>query len=642
MTVLAAFWSLEERPSREGCAAMIRTQTSNPNAPALWCHEAMALGMSTGTATRMAASPVTGASGNLVLVADARLDNRADLLGQLGISGAHVARLSDPEVMMLAFERWELDATRRFLGDFAFVLWDKAAAQLHLARDFAGQRPLFFHRSPRGVAVASMASGIHALDFVPRRPDRQRMLETLAGLPHEGSRSFFEGVERVEPGEILTLGRSTQSSRAYWSPPRGRLRLRNHADYAEALIEKLGRAVEARLRDAGGRIGTHLSAGLDSSAVAALAAERFDGRVLAFTSIPSGDLPALPGGRFGDEGALAARTASLYANIEHRLVETGDRIPLEDLAWQLELFERPDLNLPNLAWSNRINDAAMAGGVTVMLTGAGGNGTFSYGDAGLLREFVRKGLIGSFVRECVAAHRPRTLVSTPAAVLARAVLSPRLFRRLRHPHARPRHELPIINPAAPEAAQILERFATLAVDDFPDSTVTRWQMLRRVDPGSLNKGVQLRWNIELRDPTADRELVEFCMQVPIDQFFRGGMSRALARTSLEGRVPDTVRFDPKRGLQSANWFAMLSNAREEAGRLLDALSCVDAARELLDLDEMRRLYREWPLVDGAYGPPEYRTSLLRGLSAGTFMRLCITPRGLKDRPQVVDAEGLRR
>lgn len=600
---------------------MIRAQISNPNAPALWCQEAMALGTAS-AALMEAASPVTGASGNLVLVADVRLDNRPDLLRQLGISGAHVARLSDPEIMMLGFERWGLDATRRFLGDFAFMLWDRATAQLHLARDFAGQRPLFFHRSARGAAVASMASGIHALGFVPRRPDRQRMLETLAGLPHEGSHSFFEGVERVQPGEILTLGRSTQSSRTYWSPPGERLSLRTHADYAEALIEKLGKAVGARLRDAGGRIGTHLSAGLDSSAVSALAAERFDGRVLAFTSIPSGDLPALPGGRFGNEGVLAAQTASLYPNIDHHLVEAGDRIPLEDLAWQLELFERPDLNLPNLAWSNRINDAAMANGVTVLLTGAAGNGTFSYGDAGLLREFLRKGLLGSFVRECVAARRPRTLVSAPAAVLARALLPPRLFRRLRHPRATPRRELPIVNSAAPGAAQIFERFAALAVDDYPDSTATRWQMLRRVDPGSLNKGVQLRWNIELRDPTADRELVEFCMQVPIDQFFRGGMARALARTSLEGRVPDAVRFDPKRGLQSANWFAMLSNTREEAGRILDALSCVDAARELLDLDEMRRLYREWPMVDGAYGPLEYRTGLLRGLSAGTFMRLC--------------------
>jgi asparagine synthase (glutamine-hydrolysing) len=622
--MLAAFWSLEDRPAHDPCAEMIRAQAPNPPQTALWHRGPIALGIDSAlrAGEGRGNAPVTGASKTLVLVADVRLDNRGALLRQLDLAQGDAGELSDTWVMMLAFERWGLAATGRFVGDFAFILWDKAARQLHLARDFAGQRPLFFHRSARALAVASMARGIHALDFIPCRPDRQRMLEMLAGLPHEGSHSFFEGVERVEPGEIVTLERSARSSRSFWSPPHGKIRFRKNGDYAEALIEKLGRAVDARLRDSDGRVGTHLSAGLDSSAVTALASERSDGRVLAFTSVPSGKLPVLPEGRFGDEGALASQTARLYPNIEHQLVETGERIPLEDLEWQLALFERPDLNLPNLTWSNRINDAAMASGVTVMLTGAGGNATISYGDSALLHEFLRKGLIGSFVRECIAARRAGMLVSAPAALVAKNILPARLVQRLRHPRGKPREHIAALNRAAPGATQVLERLSAMSMTIDTDSTAMRWHMLRRVDPGSYNKGVLARWNVDLRDPTADRELVEFCMQIPIDQFFRGGVSRALARRALEGLVPDAVRLEPSRGLQSANWFAMLTNARDEAGQMLDELSLLNEVRELVDLDEPRRLHREWPLASATFGPLEYRTGLLRGLSAAAFVRSC--------------------
>jgi asparagine synthase (glutamine-hydrolysing) len=257
-----------------------------------------------------------------------------------------------------------------------------------------------------------------------------------------------------------------------------------------------------------------------------------------------------------------------------------------------------------------------------MLTGAAGNATISYGDSGLLHEFLRKGLIGSFVRECIAARRTGMLASVPAALLARAILPARLVQRLRHPRGRPHRDITILNPAASGATQVLHRLSAMSTTADADSTATRWRMLRRVDPGSYNKGVLLRWNIDLRDPTADRELVEFCMQIPIDQFFRGGISRALARRALEGLVPDAVRLEPTRGLQSANWFAMLTNAREEAGHILSELSLLDEVRALVDMNELRRLHREWPVALAAFGPLEYRTGLLRGLSAAAFIRFC--------------------
>jgi asparagine synthase (glutamine-hydrolysing) len=565
----------------------------------------------------------TGAAGAFVLAADVRLDNREDFLPQLGLRGAEAAALDDSRLIMLCLERWGPDVIARFVGDFAMALWDKSEERLLLARDFAGQRPLHFHDSRRAVAVSSMAKGLHSLDFVPRAVDETRLLEMLAGLHHEGRRTFFKDVQRVEPGELLIFTRSGSSSRTYWTAPVGEIRFRSHGEYAEALLEKLDVAVAAQLRGAGPAVATHLSAGLDSSAVTSAAALRFDGRVLAFTSVPPHDRSALPRGRFGSEGALAAQTASLYPNVEHRLVETPGRLPLEDLDWELELFERPDLNLPNLAWSNRINDAVAAEGVNILLVGTGGNLSISYAGHERLGELLARGRLAAFASECAAARRhgvrPRALLGLAAhQLLPGAVI--RALGPLRERRAHPA-TAGVLNPDAPGVAGIVARHGRYDDPDSARSVQSRAHMLRRVDPGTYNKGLLLRWNIDVRDPTVDRRLFEFCLRVPLAHYFRQGLPRALIRTALSGRIPDSVRLETLRGLQSPHWLDMISEARGEAGRLLGGIGESPPACELLDIPKMRRLLGEWPDARTTPPPHVYRSGLIRGLAAGEFIRL---------------------
>jgi asparagine synthase (glutamine-hydrolysing) len=562
-------------------------------------------------------------SGAFLLAADVRLDNREDFLPRLGLRGAEAASLDDERLMLLCFERWGPEAIERFVGDFAVALWDKREQRLLLARDFAGQRPLHYHESRRGVAASSMAKGLHALDYVPRAVDEVRLLEMLAAVHHEGPRTFFKDVRRVEPGELLTFGPGGRSSRTYWTAPAGEIRLGSHGEYAEALRERLDVAVQAQLRGAGSAIATHLSAGLDSSAVTSSAAMRFPGRVLAFTSVPPHDRSALPAGRFGSEGALAARTASLYPNVEHRLVETPGRLPLEDLDWELELFERPDINLANLAWANRINDAVAAEGVNILLVGTGGNLSISYAGHERLGELLARGQLADFLSEFAAARkhgmRPRALLGIAAhQLLPSAVI--RALGPLRDRRAHPA-TAGVLNPDAPGAVEIMARHGRYDDPGAAGSARSRAHMVRRVDPGTYNKGLQLRWNIDIRDPTMDRRLFEYCLQIPLAHYFRNGMPRAVIRTALKGRVSDAVRLETLRGLQSPHWLDMISAARGEAGRLLGRIGESPLARQLLDIPKMRRLLGEWPDAGIAPPPAVYRSGLIRGLAAGEFIRV---------------------
>jgi asparagine synthase (glutamine-hydrolysing) len=531
--------------------------------------------------------------------------------------------VSDARLMLLCFEKWGTPIIDNFVGDFALALWDRPAERLVLARDFVGQRPLHFHDTKGTLAVASMASGLHALSYVPRGADEARMVEMLVGVPHEGRRTFLAGVERVEPGEVLSFGRGPLVSRIFWTPPVDKIRLKSHEEYAEALLEKLDDAVGAQLRGASGTVGAHLSAGLDSSAVATSAATLFSGRVLAFTSVPPDRLPTLPRGRFGNEGPLAARTASLHPSIEHRLIPTGDRIPLEMLKCEQRLFERPDLNLPNLAWANRINAAAAADGVRVLLVGTMGNSTISHTGYELLGELLGAGRISDFWAEYAAARNQGMRARLLLGQAVRQALPGSLIRasaRIRHRAKHP-SVAGVVNRDAPGLKEILTRFECNDDPTASSSVATRAAAIRRVDQGTYNKGVLLRWNIDLRDPTVDRRLVEYCLRVPLENYFRNGTPRALIRTALKGRVPDTVLSEHLRGLQSPHWFSMLSEAREEAIRMFAEIEACENARRVLDIEKMRHLLTAWPDQTDDIAPDVYRYGLLRGLSAGQFIRL---------------------
>ena len=75
----------------------------------------------------------------------------------------------------------------------------------------------------------------------------------------------------------------------------------------------------------------------------------------------------------------------------------------------------------------------------------------------------------------------------------------------------------------------------------------RLSVLRETDFGNLNTGTLGGWHIDLRDPTADVRVLEFCLAVPPDQFLHEGIPRALARRALADRVPKLVLDERRRG-----------------------------------------------------------------------------------------------
>jgi asparagine synthase (glutamine-hydrolysing) len=640
VTALAGFWSFggQHDPARQ-CARMLQAQRIYaPDPPAVKADGSVALGrrlFKLLPEDRYDHGPAAGA-GDSLLVADLRLDNREELCSHMGIGTGEAQRLSDAAIVMKALERWEEDAPRRLLGDFAFAWWSGARQKLVLARDFAGQRPLHYHRGEGFFAFASMPKGLLALPQISTAPNRRTIAQALALMPETGSETFFEAVEKVVSGETVTVTRDGLSSRRHWAPERSELRLKRREDYQEALREQMDRAVRVRLRGADGRVASHLSGGLDSSAVTATAARLLgsSGSVTAFTSVPREGFEA-PASRdsIADEGPLAASVAALFANIDHVKVPSAQVSPLADLEGKFFLYDRPLTNPCNHVWHSAIMTEAKRRGLTVLLNGNMGNFSISYDGMALLSQLLRSGRLFRLAAETFHLLRGGTRLGTVAAQTIAPFLPPQIWHRIQRMRGSEIALSDYSTISESAAAGLREVAAERALDvsyrPRADGFEARIWMFRRVDLGNFNKGDLGRWGIDQRDPTADRNLVEFCLSVPPEHYLAKGWTRALTRDAFADRLPQSVLRERRKGYQAADWHEGLTAARADIRSDIDRLADCDVAAEAIDLGRIGRLTDDWP--EGGWQAPnrvrQYRLALLRGVGVGRFARWSVGSNG---------------
>jgi asparagine synthase (glutamine-hydrolysing) len=639
VTALAGVWHFGGDPAAaESCTRMLAAQVVYASdAPAQWSDGGVAMGRALFRSLpedRYDRQPLAGAGGRLRLVADVRLDNRDELADAVGLAHSAMATMADAQVLLAAWERWGEETFARLVGDYAFALWDGEARRLVLARDPLGMRPLHYHLAGRFVAFASMPKGLHALPEIPYAPHEATVTDLLALLPESGRASFFAGIDRVEPGHFVTIDAAGARSHRHWQPARNVLRLGSAEAYAEAMREHFDRAVAARLRGASGKVATHLSGGRDSGAVTATAARLLaptGGSVTAFTSVPrKGYDEPVPTGRIANEGPLAAATAGLHANVEHVPIRTDQRALLDGLDRDFHLIERPVLNLCNQHWVAAINEAARKRGHRVLLVGNMGNMTISYSGAEWLAELAGSGRWMRLLRECRALVRSGRATWRAAAVASIGPWTPLpLWQLLCRTFAPTKGALSRYSAIHPEQRRLsaIDRRARENSESLPfrpgrDAWLTRVSVLRRADPGNYYKGALGGWQIDMRDPTADRRLVEFCLSVPPEQYLHDGRTAALAARAFADRLPPEVIEGKLRGLQAADWHEALTADRDNLRRELERFAQVPAAARAIDHRRLMALVDNWPSSDWNSDEVSsaYRVLLLRAASIGHFLR----------------------
>ena len=560
--------------------------------------------------------PLIGGDGRYALVADARLDNRAELASQLGLDLADTRNFADSEYLLKALERWGDNTPSYLLGDFAFAWFDRLERRLLLARDPLGQRPLFWHRSADFIAFASMPKGLHALSQINRlaNPDAvARFLEIGYLLPSE---SFFRNIERVPPGHIVVITPKEKTLSRYWNPRRRSLGLKSLDDYVEAYRDELDRAVRVHLRTRQSVIATHLSGGWDSGAVTATAARLSSQKIVALTATPSpGGSPADPRNRFSNEWPHAAAVAALYPLIDHCRVESTLPSPLDSLKQGVSCFERPLFNLCNHGWLAQIREAARTIGARVLLSGEIGNWSITAGPIDLLADYRREHGWEAWWQVA------RGLTSTDEARW-RGVFASTFRNSLPLSFW---HTLAPLTSGAEVSSALRPNFRKtlgLSNEGYPADQVSRTvEAYSQMDFGEHRKGILGGWGIDKRDPTADVRLIEFCLSLPSEMLLNATARRPLARAALSDRLPPQVLNAKGKGYQSSEWHVGLTRDLRRVEALINSIANDPVASSVIDVDRLRSMVRTWP--QGGWETRRtialYRNVFLQALTAGHFI-----------------------
>jgi asparagine synthase (glutamine-hydrolysing) len=467
-----------------------------------------------------------------------------------------------------------------------------------------------------------MPAGLLSLPFV-RSGFRFEMLATESlGISGFSQATCFDGISRVLPGHfaIIQPGRRPVP-KSYWNPRVDFLDLPDD-EFVDAYREQIEQAVRPTLRRKSGAIGVHLSSGLDSSAVAATAAQLCGtAKPIAFTSAPRLGFDGPVGkGRIADESGLAALTAKMHG-LEHVVVRPADGA-LGLLRDHAHLYQEPNRNVVNMEWWSAIHRDARERGVSTLLTGQMGNFGIHAGGLPVLAEWVRRGDWLEWWREAraaVASGRARwrgVLMNS-----FEASLDPRLVRLVY------RRFLGV--PSDREQSYLQDRWLQGLEGQSIESArqllkggpyQRRMTLIRTEDIGVHRKGALAESGMDERDPLANRRLIEFSFRLPPGQLLHRGEWRPLAKRALAGRIPDAVLNANLRGYQGADWFERVSRA--EALAIVEELSTSTAVSDLLDLQKIRRDIDRWPAA-GAADPKSqavFRARLTSALSTGVFLR----------------------
>ncbi|MFA5353226.1 MAG: lasso peptide isopeptide bond-forming cyclase [Thermodesulfovibrionales bacterium] len=486
--------------------------------------------------------PLVDEKSKCAITADARIDNRDELISALGLQ-ARDRVIADSEIILEAYKKWGEDCTSRLLGDFAFAIWDGRKRELFCARDHFGVKPFYYYKSDRIFAFASEEKALFVIPEIPQKTNELKIacfLEPI--LLHEDKvMTFHEAILRLPPASSMIVSDKGITISSYWSlDPHYEIRYRTDEEYAEAFRGIFTDAVACRLRSAF-PLGSRLSGGLDSSSVTCVASNILSGQPLhTFSAI-------FPTIMECDESSYI-NTALTRENLIPTYVHADELDPVAHIKEALRYQDGP-FYAPNLFMDTAIHNKAKEKGVRIILDGLDGDTTVSHGIA-YLPELARGlkwfALYKNLQNLSINFDKPAT------SIFKSRVLSPMLPESVKKTYRflrgwkEPSFDT-LVNPDFARGValegrirQAHDQFRMPRTEKEHHGNVLRSSLL----PHALeifNRDIS-SFSMEARHPFFDKRLVEFCFGLPADQKLSQGWTRMILRRAMSDVLPQEIQW----------------------------------------------------------------------------------------------------
>lgn len=501
--------------------------------------------------TNKSRMPVYLEKQKILFVAQGRIDNKAELITLLSNNYINDKALTDEQLMLDVYLKFKEDTPSKLVGDWSFAAYDFKVNRFFIARDPCGLSSIFYYIDKDVVIFSNMIKPLLASEKVCKEIDLQQIITKDAILPSLAKdTTFYKNIKIIGPAHHLTVDANSHAKRRYWWPEKIPLNYEISAEEAAIKLKSLfTEAVRCRLSD-DKLNASMLSGGLDSSSVSVIAANllKKQGTTLhTFSHVPlfTIDNEHINKHRFGDEKPFIKEIVKHNGNMTPHYITSKEMTPLQGIHKQLDVLDTPIHAALNAYWIVDIYEQAKRENFGVLLSGEMGNATISFkgipqvkvtninSNTSLWLTFRNK-----LLRPVYRAIKTHYLsLFFTQAWQSYSYLHPKFAKKmnLRAMINKSDRNVNFSNqPTYSEAQQKIHKFGY----NF------------RFTSGSVFSHY---FGIEKRDPTGDKRVVEFILQLPNELFYsKTGDNKQLLKLMMKELLPDNVLFQQKKGLQSAD------------------------------------------------------------------------------------------
>ncbi|MHB8869623.1 MAG: asparagine synthase (glutamine-hydrolyzing) [Thermoleophilia bacterium] len=542
--------------------------------------------------------PMYNEDGTKCLILNGEIYNHAELRRSLQDQGHVFIGKSDTEVVLHAYEQYGQGCLGLFNGMFAIAIWDVLTNELFIARDRLGIKPLYYTSYANTIVFGSEIKSILAWlgttpsVFYPAIHDYVDF-----GYPLSDD-TWYSGIKQLLPGNCALWKDGVLRKSVYWKVNIEVVHGRSVDSWADELLSLLKDSIALNLRSDVG-IGAHLSGGIDSSTVVALAADQLGKGLSTFSG-------AFPMGEAYDESEYARLVVDLFRTRHFRVFPEAKHLAasLPSIIWHLDEPVAGPGVFPQYEVSRLVKES----GIKVVCGGQGGDEAF----AGYQTYYWL-----AFQSLLSGLFRGLPVPKTELLSLFRYGIPGRTLKAMQR-RVGGGQKPPWLRSPGHRDVEVFERRSVIfrEIEHFAPFEKQTYLHLTRYLPALLHveDRASMAWSVESRVPLLDHRIIQLATQAPSWIKVREGTLKYILRRSVRGIVPDQVlsRRD-KMGFPTpiGVWF------RRELNSWLRGILVDTQLRggELLDSDVLGRMVDEH-----ARGKADHSQALWKALNIELWSR----------------------
>jgi asparagine synthase (glutamine-hydrolysing) len=496
---------------------------------------------------------------------------------------------SDTEVLCAAWQHWGEGCLQYLKGMFAFCVYDTKNNKVTLVRDRFGQKPLFYSRTDSCLVIASEIKPILAFGITARPNDNVWARYLLKASYDDTEETYFDAVNQLLPGEIITFFENNLVSRRYYYQLADQC-LHNNLRLDEAthkVRETMVSVCDMHMRS-DVPVGLMLSGGLDSSSMlAALNIKNHTKEKLKSFSVDFGEM-------FSER--VWIEEAATAFNVASEIVSFSPNDFFESIKPMMWHLEGPIGGLMNCALRG-VMEAAQASGVQVLLDGTGPDEAFG-GYQNHHNLFIASLLTSGDKNVQEHIKNYSNIWGVSDASVERIAL----------------RELALLTsntaidgtiPVQSDCLSFDENDLSIAPQNYirPANDLVKDALIKYVSGSKILRNnrfldrISMAYGIELRLPFLEHEFVELGLGLPNSMYFLDGYTKGIIRWAFDGFMPDSVRLAKKRSIQApqGEWLRLFP-MRDYIWDMLH--STPFASRGYFNIPECKRKFQDF--LDGKF------------------------------------------